>query len=82
MEVARSTANNTDIQYQEGVKTLEEARVLWEREMDFLCTKFQECEEQRIAFLRHQMWTLCNNCSQTCVENDEVGKMYMYITCL
>ena len=80
MEVARSTANNTDIQYQEGVKTLEEARVLWEREMDFLCTKFQECEEQRIAFLRHQMWTLCNNCSQTCVENDEVGNMY--ITCL
>lgn len=71
MEVARSTANNTDVQYQEGVKTLEEARVLWEREMDFLCTKFQECEEQRIAFLRHQMWTLCNNCSQTCVENDE-----------
>lgn len=35
--------------------------------------QFQELEEQRIAFLRHQMWTFCNLCSQTTVDIDEVG---------
>lgn len=39
-----------------------------------LCVQqFQELEEQRIAFLRHQMWTLCNYCSQAMVDVDEVG---------
>ena len=75
MEGAKAAAHNADIQYQDAVKILEEARVLWEREMDILCNKFQECEEQRIAFLRHQMWTLCNYCSQTTVEDDEVGRV-------
>lgn len=40
--------------------------------MEYLCQKFQELEEQRIAFIRHQMWTLTNFCSQTYVDNDEV----------
>lgn len=73
VEAAKTASNNADIQYQEAVKTLEEGRVLWEREMEYLCQKFQELEEQRIAFIRHQMWTLTNFCSQTYVDNDEVN---------
>ena len=38
-----------------------------------LVQQFQELEEQRIAYLRHQMWTLCNLCSQTTVYEDQVG---------
>lgn len=34
--------------------------------------QFQELEELRIAYLRHQMWTLCNLCSQTTVHEDQV----------
>lgn len=71
MEVAKAASNTTDLQYQEAVKTLEDGRVLWEREMEILCQKYQELEEQRIAYLRHQMWTLTNYCSQTYVEDDE-----------
>lgn len=71
LEAARAASNNADLQYQEVVKTLEEARLLWEREMEMLCHKFQELEEQRIAFLRHQMWTVCNLYSQSCVDEDE-----------
>lgn len=37
MEVAKASSNHSDIQYQESVKNLEEARVLWEREMEYLC---------------------------------------------
>ncbi|XP_003388698.1 PREDICTED: proline-serine-threonine phosphatase-interacting protein 1-like [Amphimedon queenslandica] len=70
-EVAKTASNNADVQYQEAVKTLEEARMLWEREMELMCHKFQELEEQRLAFLRHQMWTYTNFCSQTLVDDDE-----------
>ena len=37
-----------------------------------LIQQFQGLEEQRIAFLRHQMWTYCNLCSQATVSEDEV----------
>ena len=123
MEGSRSAANNADTAYQEMVKNLEEARQLWDREMELLCKvgrrrveqserrgktgmgregkvggqhltcsqnckrivdmyhfslafcliqQFQGLEEQRIAFLRHQMWTYCNLCSQATVSEDEV----------
>ena len=37
MEGSRSAANNADTAYQEMVKNLEEARQLWDREMELLC---------------------------------------------
>lgn len=71
MEVTKQVANNADVTYQESVRVLEEARVLWEREMELLCRQFQELEEQRIAYMRHQTWTFCNLCSQETVQVDE-----------
>lgn len=71
MEAKRATANAADQTYKESVKNLEEGRQLWEREMEILCTQFQELEEQRVAFLRHKMWTYCNLISQTTVHEDE-----------
>lgn len=71
MEVTKQAANNADLTYQESIRVLEEARVLWEREMELLCKQFQELEEQRIAYIRHQMWTFCNLCSQATVQVDE-----------
>ncbi len=45
--------------------------------------QFQELEEQRIAYVRHQMWTFCNLCSQTTVQVDEVRiVLYTYICAL
>ena len=38
-----------------------------------LIQQFQELEEQRIAFIRHQLWTLANLDSQGSVEIDEVS---------
>ena len=36
-EKARASAKNADQLYQESVKSLEESRALWEREMELLC---------------------------------------------
>ena len=37
MEGSRSASNNADMAYHEMVKNLEEARQLWDREMELLC---------------------------------------------
>ncbi|XP_064387838.1 proline-serine-threonine phosphatase-interacting protein 1-like [Halichondria panicea] len=70
METSRQSANNADTTYQESVRNLEESRQLWEREMEILCKQFQELEEQRIAYLRHQMWTYTNLLSKCTVDID------------
>ena len=36
--------------------------------------QFQGLEEQRVAYLRHQMWTYSNLCSQATVIEDEVRR--------
>ena len=37
IETTRLSANNADTNYQESIRNLEEARQLWEREMEILC---------------------------------------------
>ena len=41
--MTKQAANNADLTYQESVRMLEEARVLWEREMELLCRVGGEC---------------------------------------
>lgn len=72
MDTSRTAANNADTAYQEAVRNLEDSRQLWEREMEILCKQFQELEEQRTAFLRHQMWSYSNHLSQCTVQDDEL----------
>lgn len=43
MESTRNQANNADTTYQESVKNLEDARLLWEREMEILCRVGRPC---------------------------------------
>eukprot|EP00731_Ephydatia_muelleri_P016968 Em0010g66a len=71
LEGAKLAASSADTNYQETVKALEESRQLWEREMEVLCQKFQELEEQRLTFLRNEMWTYCNLNSQSLIQVDE-----------
>lgn len=71
LEGAKQAASSADTAYLESVKALEESRQLWEREMEVLCQKFQELEEQRITFLRNEMWTYSNLNSQNLVQIDE-----------
>ena len=37
MEHTKATSQTADVTYQDAVKNLEEARILWEREMELLC---------------------------------------------
>ena len=56
MEGSRSAANNADTAYQEMVKNLEEARQLWDREMELLCKVGRRRVEQSERREGKQEW--------------------------
>ena len=56
MEGSRSAANNADTAYQEMVKNPEEARQLWDREMELLCKVGRRSVEQSERREGKQEW--------------------------
>ncbi|KAK3752550.1 hypothetical protein QZH41_013415, partial [Actinostola sp. cb2023] len=69
---AKTAAEQADAAYQNSVRSLEEARVSWEYEMTICCNVSQDLEQERIAYLRNEMWIYTNLCSITCVKDDEM----------
>lgn len=69
---AKTAVEQADTAYQNSVRALEEARVVWEKEMEQCCDIFQALEEERIAFLRNAMWAYTNTTSLNCVKVDEI----------
>eukprot|EP00128_Syssomonas_multiformis_P007324 Colp12_sorted_trinity150504_noHs@29259 len=68
---AKAEANKADISYQESVRQLENIRVEWENATEAAYEKFQTLEEERIDYLRNNMWALTNFLSSSCVHDDE-----------
>ncbi|XP_065841924.1 proline-serine-threonine phosphatase-interacting protein 1-like isoform X2 [Oscarella lobularis] len=71
-ESAKQNCQKCDTQYQDSVKTLDEARVMWEREMEICCNAFQELERERVTFLRGVLWRYSNINSQLAVDIDDL----------
>ncbi|KAL9985653.1 hypothetical protein ACROYT_G008079 [Oculina patagonica] len=69
---AKTAVEQADSAYQNSVRSLDDARVLWEKEMEQCCNCFQNLEEERIAFLRNAMWAYTNTSSMNCVKVDEI----------
>ena len=67
---AKTAMENADTNYQSFVKSLEDSRKEWEREMANCCKVFQELEVERISFLRNSMWTYSNLGSSNSVKVD------------
>ncbi|XP_027039793.1 proline-serine-threonine phosphatase-interacting protein 1-like [Pocillopora damicornis] len=68
---AKTAVEQADTAYQNSVRSLEDARVMWEKEMEQCCNLFQTLEEERISFLRNAMWAYANTSSMNCVKVDE-----------
>ncbi|XP_065183116.1 proline-serine-threonine phosphatase-interacting protein 1-like [Sycon ciliatum] len=69
---ARAAAETADAVYLEAVRTLEENRDLWEKDMEVGCKQLQDIEQDRIIFLRGIMWKYSNVCSSMAVQEDEM----------
>jgi hypothetical protein len=59
MEVTKQSASNADLTYQESVRNLEEARHLWEREMEVLCKVRTNVYERTGRGINDGARTLC-----------------------
>ncbi|KAK9373592.1 uncharacterized protein V1513DRAFT_480261 [Lipomyces chichibuensis] len=63
------TASRRD--YQASVRNLAETTEKWNREWKAGCDKFQDLEEERIDFLKSNLWAYTNIMSTVCVSDDE-----------
>eukprot|EP00045_Choanoeca_perplexa_P002125 m.23081 g.23081 ORF g.23081 m.23081 type:complete len:365 (+) comp11333_c0_seq1:162-1256(+) len=68
---ARQAAEAADSAYKEAVDKLDEARRIWEGEMDEACRHFQEMEEERRDLLRRTFWEYSNHVSEISVTVDK-----------
>lgn len=71
LEKSKEAMEQSDLSYKQAVEALERARGSWEADMEEACELFQKQEEERIAFVRNQLWKSTNIDSQLCVDCDE-----------
>ena len=62
-------ANKRD--YQNSLRVLAETTDRWNKEWKLACDKFQDLEEERIDFLKSNLWAYTNIVSTVCVSDDE-----------
>ncbi|XP_074644142.1 proline-serine-threonine phosphatase-interacting protein 1-like isoform X2 [Tubulanus polymorphus] len=67
---SKQQAKQCDETYAKSIQHLEVARQTWEVDMEYACEAFQKIEEERIMFLRNEIWAHTNICSQMCVMLD------------
>ncbi|GFN81674.1 proline-serine-threonine phosphatase-interacting protein 2, partial [Plakobranchus ocellatus] len=68
---AEEEAEKADNAYKGAVHVLEDCRVSWEHEMTAACNAIQQLDEERIIFLRQELWKAINADSQIALDIDE-----------
>lgn len=58
-------------EYQNSLRLLAEASDMWAKEWKLACDKFQDLEEERVNFLKSNLWNFTNVISTVCVNDDE-----------
>ncbi|KAK9446593.1 uncharacterized protein V1518DRAFT_423531 [Limtongia smithiae] len=71
LEKAQSTVTASRRDYQLAVRNLAETTQKWDREWKIACDRFQDLEEERIDFLKSNIWAYTNILSTVCVSDDE-----------
>ncbi|ODQ65726.1 hypothetical protein NADFUDRAFT_51010 [Nadsonia fulvescens var. elongata DSM 6958] len=59
-------------EYQNALRALGETVDRWNMEWKTSCDKFQDLEEERLSFLKSNLWAYTNIVSTVCVSDDEV----------
>ncbi|KAK7208212.1 SH3 domain protein [Myxozyma melibiosi] len=71
LEKAQVAVNASRRDYQASLRNLSETIEKWNREWKAGCDKFQDLEEERIDFLKSNIWAFSNIISTVCVSDDE-----------
>ncbi|KAK9324214.1 hypothetical protein V1517DRAFT_317984 [Lipomyces orientalis] len=71
LEKAQIAVTSSRRDYQMSLRNLTETTEKWNREWKSGCDKFQDLEEERIDFLKSNLWAYTNIMSTVCVSDDE-----------
>lgn len=68
---AEEEAEKADVAYKSAVLVLDDSRKNWEHEMLAACNAVQQLDEERITFLRNELWKTINADSQIALDIDD-----------
>lgn len=71
LEKTQLSVTNSNQEYANAIKLVNETTDKWNREWKAACDKFQDLEEERVDFLKSNLWTYANLASTVCVSDDE-----------
>ncbi|EJT97008.1 hypothetical protein DACRYDRAFT_119798 [Dacryopinax primogenitus] len=71
LERAQSTIANNEKEYQNFTRALQETTKKWEQQWKDFCDTSQDLEDDRIEFMKDNMWSYANAVSSVCVSDDE-----------
>jgi SMC interacting uncharacterized protein involved in chromosome segregation len=74
LDKVQSTVGPNEREYQTLVRQLEETTRKWESEWKAFCDHVQDLEEERLDFVKDNIWVYANAVSSVCVTDDEVSE--------
>lgn len=77
LERAQQTVQVNENDYSQFTKVLQETMFKWEQDWKAFCDTCQDLEEERVEFLKDNMWAYANAVSTVCVSDDEVRAWYI-----
>ena len=80
LERARQTVTSNERDFKNFARELESTVERWERDWKLFCEACQDLEEERIEFMKDNVWAYANAVSTVCVSDDEVCNIYKPIS--
>lgn len=72
LERAQQTVQVNENDYGQFTRVLQETMQKWEQDWKGFCDTCQDLEEERVEFMKDNMWAYANGVSTVCVSDDEV----------
>lgn len=79
LDKVNSSVGGNEREYQALVRMLEETARKWELEWKGFCDHVQDLEEERLDFIKDNIWVYANAVSSVCVTDDEVGHRNLFL---
>ena len=72
LERVQQTVQVNENDYAQTTRTLQDMMLRWEQDWKAFCDMCQDLEEERIKFMKDNMWAYANAVLTVCVSDDEV----------
>jgi len=78
LERTQATVQTNEREFSNFAKALQDTVAKWETDWKSFCDSCQDMEEQRMEFMKDNLWTYANAVSTVCVADDEVSRSDTY----